>query len=787
MPPENDLLQELEQLEQRYAENPEGLVFAHLADAYRKLGDFAKAEGLVTYGLKNHPTYISGHNVLGRIYHDSGRYGEAHEQFSKVLDLDPHNLIALRALGDLALKEGQLEDARSWYERILAIDPRNEQAQDGLAALEAGGPEAEQAAEPADAPAAEAAAPDEPGEMPGIDLEIDEALDDIERSLDVEAAAAEMEVKGTEALGPVEGFDQVEGLVNKETMSRSDNRVIQDPTVESASKLADKEFLGDGSPAGDAAMPWDDASDSGVEDQAAGMTAELDAAPAAPEAGDVFTESTVDGLAAGEPAFDLLSEGEPMDFDLEGIEDWTPGFLQGDAPAAEQAEVPPGEGASIGDADGDFSIDFGDTGPAETPSSEAPAETPVDGGKGLVTETMAELYVDQGLFDEALRVYRQLADDRPGDGRLAARITELEQRVETAAAPASSSFDLGDLLELTEPRIPSDVDAEAAPEPAPPAEPVAPEPVAVAEPSFAEETTESSAQEPIVSDVGEFTFEDEAPVAGFEHLDPFAASFEIMAKRDGAEEPAAHEPEPEAAAPAFEAAAPVATEDWEVSEPADVAPAAEPEPVLEPMPTEPIEFEAEPEPTVIEFVEPPEPVEPQPTPAVAEPIAFEEPSEPEPTPIMLEPEPAFGVVEPVEPELPPERSIAEPVALQTPSEPADVEPLGEITDLEPVELEPVGEETLGLQPVGMEPLAPETIAEEPEAQEAISIPSIEDYLSGLLTYKPGEGKAGKEPTADAKTPAQEAAQTGPPQADSAAGGDDEDLEQFQEWLKGLRT
>ncbi len=143
MPPDNDVLQEIEQLEHRYAENPDGLVFARLADAYRRTGDFAKAEGLILHGLKTHPTYISGHNVLGRVYLDAERLADAHEQFNKVLELDPQNMIALRALGDLAMNGGRLEDARSWYEKILFIDPRNQDALDGLEMLDSGGAPAE--------------------------------------------------------------------------------------------------------------------------------------------------------------------------------------------------------------------------------------------------------------------------------------------------------------------------------------------------------------------------------------------------------------------------------------------------------------------------------------------------------------------------------------------------------------------------------------------------------------------------------------------------------------------
>ena len=103
MPPDNDVQKEIKQLESRYADHPDGLTFAHLADAYRRAGEYGKAEGLILHGLKNHPNYISAYNVLGRVYVDGERYSDAHEQFSRALELDPQNMIAMRALGELAV------------------------------------------------------------------------------------------------------------------------------------------------------------------------------------------------------------------------------------------------------------------------------------------------------------------------------------------------------------------------------------------------------------------------------------------------------------------------------------------------------------------------------------------------------------------------------------------------------------------------------------------------------------------------------------------------------------
>jgi hypothetical protein len=55
---------------------------------------------------------------------------------------------------------------------------------------------------------------------------------------------------------------------------------------------------------------------------------------------------------------------------------------------------------------------------------EIPAAAPESGP--FVTETMAELYLQQGHRDEALRVYRALLDQKPGDTALRDKVASLE-------------------------------------------------------------------------------------------------------------------------------------------------------------------------------------------------------------------------------------------------------------------------------------------------------------------------------------------------------------------------
>lgn len=133
----SELQAEVEKLERKHAENPEGRYFVPLANDYRKMGELERAEALLREGLRKHPDYLSAHIVLGRCLADRGATGEAADEFTYVLSMDPQNLIALRSLGELSAAEGRRDDAGRWYRELLAVDPMNEEARRALEELDA--------------------------------------------------------------------------------------------------------------------------------------------------------------------------------------------------------------------------------------------------------------------------------------------------------------------------------------------------------------------------------------------------------------------------------------------------------------------------------------------------------------------------------------------------------------------------------------------------------------------------------------------------------------------------
>lgn len=112
---------EISRLELLHAAHPDGLVFPHLADAYRRAGRYTQAERLLLAGLRRHAEYSSAHVVMGRLRLDQGRRDEAEQAFRRVLDLDPDNQAALECLGELAVSAGRLDEALSRLRRLRRL------------------------------------------------------------------------------------------------------------------------------------------------------------------------------------------------------------------------------------------------------------------------------------------------------------------------------------------------------------------------------------------------------------------------------------------------------------------------------------------------------------------------------------------------------------------------------------------------------------------------------------------------------------------------------------------
>lgn len=196
--------EEITRLEALYAGNPGGRVFTHLAEAYRKAGELDRARDILDRGLRNHGEYASAYVVLGRVLIDMGQSDEARAAFRRVIELDRHNLIALRSLGDLASEAGDTAKALRYYRELLALDPADEVLQATVARLGSSGP-ARESGDPAPSNEAAGHHVDSEVEPPGVGSAI--WIASVDGEIEVPGADRAAEAPGVDRGAAAPGVD----------------------------------------------------------------------------------------------------------------------------------------------------------------------------------------------------------------------------------------------------------------------------------------------------------------------------------------------------------------------------------------------------------------------------------------------------------------------------------------------------------------------------------------------------------------------------------------------------
>lgn len=418
---------EIEKLEQRYRENPKGRNFAPLADAYRKAGLVDNAIELCQEGLKLHPDYISAHIVYGRCLLDKKDPAGADGVFRRVIELDPENVLALRTLSDLAERGGRLEEALEWLSRLLAADPMSGEAAEAQARLrgkvatsgktvDPGIPRPPAPPPPPQPPPVPAhdAAPAEPAAHAALEaIELDESIQ-IERASDHDVKAGSGGAAAAGGPAAEGGLVTYEGSVNFDAVrgqqSLADGLVVQEDETLRPEPLAVEGLASTQFEAGFSAPPAEDDAD------AADDTVDLPLI--LPE--DLEPRRTDSPAARPERA--PPPESTPVAAPTRAAS-WAPPPPSPHAPPPPEPVAAPEPNAAL------------EPGP-DMPSALGAALLSDDDGAAdrgalsraepVVTETMAELYLQQGHQEDALRVYRALLAQRPDDRGLQRRVAMLE-------------------------------------------------------------------------------------------------------------------------------------------------------------------------------------------------------------------------------------------------------------------------------------------------------------------------------------------------------------------------
>lgn len=123
---------EIEKLTEKLAKDPNSMVFAPLADSYRRSGLIEEAIDIVKKGLDKHPDYASAYIVLGRCYQDQKMYELARAEFEKALEVAPENFVAAKLYANMLVSLGQKEEAIKRYNQLLETNPGNEEIKRSL-------------------------------------------------------------------------------------------------------------------------------------------------------------------------------------------------------------------------------------------------------------------------------------------------------------------------------------------------------------------------------------------------------------------------------------------------------------------------------------------------------------------------------------------------------------------------------------------------------------------------------------------------------------------------------
>jgi predicted Zn-dependent protease len=114
--------------EERLARDPTSLVFAPLADAYRKAGRTREAISLCRAGLERFPHYTTARLILAKAHVEEGGADDALHELDTILAANPRDAEAHRLAAEIQLRAGHVEEARRRLEALLDVEPDDREA-----------------------------------------------------------------------------------------------------------------------------------------------------------------------------------------------------------------------------------------------------------------------------------------------------------------------------------------------------------------------------------------------------------------------------------------------------------------------------------------------------------------------------------------------------------------------------------------------------------------------------------------------------------------------------------
>jgi tetratricopeptide (TPR) repeat protein len=120
--------EEIARYQELLARESSSLVFAALAEAYRKRSLLDQAIAVCRKGLHHHPGFVSGRVALARAYVDKGETDRAVRELERVVEAAPDNRLAQGLLMNLYEGMGDRDNLEKTVHRILSVDSSDERA-----------------------------------------------------------------------------------------------------------------------------------------------------------------------------------------------------------------------------------------------------------------------------------------------------------------------------------------------------------------------------------------------------------------------------------------------------------------------------------------------------------------------------------------------------------------------------------------------------------------------------------------------------------------------------------
>lgn len=131
--------------EERLHRDPRSLVFAQLADLYRKAGRTRDAVTVCRQGLVRYPHYTTARLILAKALAAEGELEQALAETRAILEVAPKDIQCHRLAAELHRRVGRIDQAVGHLEAAVRLDPGDRESRTLLGLLRATTPAAEDA------------------------------------------------------------------------------------------------------------------------------------------------------------------------------------------------------------------------------------------------------------------------------------------------------------------------------------------------------------------------------------------------------------------------------------------------------------------------------------------------------------------------------------------------------------------------------------------------------------------------------------------------------------------